>query len=109
MVRRARSDALLLISLFPNHSGNAQGVRHKQALHFPPSAMRVRWLKPSRNSRLNISERAVRKASFRLLARRSAGIEEGAADGIVAAIRQPRAQWIGPKPSRLSAAMRCAS
>ena len=34
-------------SLFLNHSGDAQGVRHQQGLHFSTAShLRVRWLKP---------------------------------------------------------------
>ena len=87
MVRNARSDALPLCTLFPNHSGNAQGVRHKQPLHFSTAShLRRDGSKPSRNSRLNISERTIRKAVFGPTKR---SIEKGVAERIVEGTKLP--------------------
>ena len=65
-------------SLFLNHSGDAQGLRHQQGLHFSTAShLRVRGFKPLVQFSLpNTSERAIRKASFRLLARRSAALKK---------------------------------
>ena len=83
--------------LFPNHSGNAQGVRHKQPLHFSTAATcGCDGSKPSRNSHLNISERTIRKAVFGPAKR---GIEKFVAERIVAGIRSrernelPKLPW----------------
>ena len=46
-------------------------------------------------------QRPYKEGVFQIIGPTKRGIEKGVADGIVAAIRQPRAQWIGPKPPRL--------
>jgi hypothetical protein len=62
-------------------------VRHKQALHF---------------STVNHAGAVAQSPGvFQIIGPTKRGVEKGVADGIVAAIRQPRAQWIGPKPPRL--------
>jgi hypothetical protein len=53
-----------------------------------------------RNSRLNIIA-SHKEGVFQIIGPTKRGIEKGVADGIVAAIRRPRAQGIGPKPPRL--------
>ena len=62
MVQHTRSEALLLISLFPNRSPECRCATSRRST-FPPSAMRVRWLQTLAQFSLNIRERAVRKAS----------------------------------------------
>ena len=91
-------------SLFPNHSGNAQGVRHKQALHFSTvNHMRVRWLKALAQFSPQYQRTRHKEGVFQIIGPTKRGVEKGVADGIVAAIRQPRAQWIGPKPPKAQA------
>jgi hypothetical protein len=63
--------------------------------------MRVRWLKALAQFSPQYQLTSHKEGVFPIIGPAKRGIEKGVADGIVAAIRQPRAQWIGPKPPRL--------
>ena len=65
------------VAYFPTTPGMPNGCATSRGSTFPPPAIcGCDGSKPSRNSRLNTSERAIRKASFRLLARRSAALKK---------------------------------
>ena len=63
--------------------------------------MRVRWLKALAQFSPQYQLTSHKEGVFPIIGPAKRGIEKGVADRIVAAIRQPRAQWIGPKPPRL--------
>src|SRR5215467_6376065 len=71
-------DALLLhVAYFSTTPGMPEGRATSRGSTFPPPAIcGCDGSKPSRNSRLNTSERATMKASFRLLARRNAALKK---------------------------------
>ena len=75
------SDALLLhVAYFSTTPGMSEGRATSRGSTFPPPAIcGCDGSKPSRNSRLNTSERAIKKASFRLLAPERS-IEKGIAE-----------------------------
>src|SRR5262249_10514674 len=73
LLMRAKSDAPLLH--IPYFSTTPRATSRGST--FPPPAIcGCDGSKPSRNSRLSTSERAIRKASFRLSARRSAVLKK---------------------------------
>jgi hypothetical protein len=63
--------------------------------------MRVRWLKALAQFSPQYQLASHKEGVFQIIGPTKRGIEKGVADGIVAAIRRPRAQGIGPKPPRL--------
>jgi len=63
--------------------------------------MRVRWLKALAQFSPQYQLTSPKEGVFPIIGPAKRGIEKSVADGIVAAIRQPRSQWIGPKPPRL--------
>ena len=64
--------------------------------------MRVRWLKAlAQFSPQYQPSEAINEGVFQIIGPTKRSIEKSVADGIVAAIGQPRAQWIVPKPPRL--------
>src|SRR5262249_58598090 len=77
-VFRCRENPLLLhAAYFSTTPGMPEGRATSRGSTFsPPAICGCDGSKPSRNSRLNTSERAIKKASFRLLARRSAALKK---------------------------------
>jgi hypothetical protein len=66
-----------LVVYFSTRPEMPKGCATSRGSTFPPPAIcGCDGSKPSRNSRFNTSERAIRKASFRLLARRSAALKK---------------------------------
>jgi hypothetical protein len=91
-------------SLFPNHSGNGQRVRHQQGLHFSTSShLRVRWLKALAQFSPQYQRTRHKERVFQIIGPTKRSIEKGVADGIVAAIRSHERNGLVelPKPPRL--------
>ena len=105
MVRRREIRRLARhVALFPNRSGNAQGVRHKQALHFSTvSHLRVRWLKALAQFSPQYQRTRHKEGVFQIIGPTKRSIAKGVADGIVAAIRSHERNGLVelPKPPRL--------
>src|SRR6516162_10246198 len=72
-----RESDLLHVAYFSTTPLMPEGRATRRGSTFtPPAICGCDGSKPSRNSRLNTSERAIKKASFRLLARRSAALKK---------------------------------
>ena len=68
-------------SLFLNHSGDAQGVRHQQGLHFSTAShLRVRWFKPLVQFSPQYQRTRHKEGVFQIIGSTECSIEKGVAE-----------------------------
>ena len=76
-----RSDALSSCSLFLNHSGDAQEMRHQQGLHFSTAShLRVRWLKTLAQFSPQYQRTRHKEGVFQIIGPTERSIEKGVAE-----------------------------
>ena len=79
------------VAYFPTIPGMPKVCATSRRSTFPPSAMRVRWLKALAEFSPQYQLASHKEGVFQIIGPTKRGIEKGVADGIVAANRRPRA------------------